>query len=129
MKWLSSLFNSVDTAISKIPNDKEREKLRANFTKEIMQIESQMEIAIMNEATLRYQKDLESNSWLNKHIRAIIMIIYTALIVVLPFFHLVSTEILDLYTTIAMLVYGFYFGGKSFEKSVELITLIKRGKS
>lgn len=129
MKWLSSLFNSVDTAISKIPNDKEREELRANFTKEIMQIESQMELAVMNEATLRYQKDLESNSWLNKHIRAIIMIIYTMLIVVLPFFNLVTPEILDLYTTIAMLVYGFYFGGKSFEKSVELITLIKRGRS
>lgn len=129
MKWLTSLFTSVNTAIEKIPSDTEREQVRALFTKEIMEIESKMELAIMNEATARYQKDLESASWLNRHIRAIIMLIYTILIVVLPFFDVVSSEIFDLYTTIAMLVYGFYFGGKSFEKSIELLTLIKRGKS
>lgn len=128
MKWLTNLLSSVDNAISKIPNDKEREELRANFTKELMKIEYEMETAIMSEATLRYQKDLESNSWLNKNIRAIIMLIYTFLIVVLPIFNEVQTQVFELYTTIAMLVYGFYFGGKSFEKSVELLTLIKRGK-
>lgn len=129
MKWLTNLLGSVNNAIDKIPSDKEREEIRAQFTKELMQIESQMEIAVMNEATLRYQKDLESASWLNRHIRAIIMLIYTLLIVILPFFNIVQPQVFELYTTIAMLVYGFYFGGKSFEKSVELITLIKRGKS
>ncbi|MDE7235093.1 MAG: hypothetical protein K2N45_00500 [Helicobacter japonicus] len=128
MSWLSSLFGSVNAAIEKIPSDKEREEVRAIFTKEIMEIESKMEIAIMNEATARYQKDMESGSWLNRHIRAIIMLIYTLLIVVLPFFDIVAPEIFELYTTIAMLVYGFYFGGKSFEKSIELLTLIRRGK-
>lgn len=128
MSWIKNIFTSVDKAIEKIPSEQEREKIRGELTKELMIIEAELEAKVMEQATLRYQRDMESDSWLNKHIRAIIMLIYTALIVILPFVESTPQSVMDLYSTIAMLVYGFYFGGKSFEKSIELINLVKRGK-
>lgn len=127
MGWISELFSTANKAIDKIPNDAEREKMRLELSKDIMNIEAALEIRVMEEATARYQKDLES-SWLNKHIRAIVMLIYTTLIIVLPLLEAIPEHLMDLYSTIAMLIYGFYFGGKSLEKSVEIISLIKRGK-
>lgn len=127
MGWISELFSAANKAIDKIPNDTEREKMRLDLSKDIMNIEAALEIRVMEEATARYQKDLES-SWLNKHIRAIVMLIYTTLIIVLPLIETTPQHLMDLYSTIAMLIYGFYFGGKSLEKSVEIITLLKREK-
>lgn len=127
MGWIRELFSTANKAIDKIPNEAEREKMRLELSKDIMNIEAELEIRVMEEATARYQKDLES-SWLNKHIRAIVMLIYTTLIIVLPLIEAIPQHLMDLYSTIAMLIYGFYFGGKSLEKSVEIITLLKREK-
>lgn len=133
MGWFSDIMGVVNKAVDKIPDESEREQIRGQMTIDIMKVEAEMEARILEQATLRYQKDLESGSWINMHIRAIIMLIYTVLVVGLPFVNVffdktINPQILDLYSTIAMLIYGFYFGGKSFEKATEIISLVKRGK-
>lgn len=133
MGWFSDIMGVVNKAVDKIPDESEREQIRGQMTIDIMKVEAEMETRILEQATLRYQKDLESGSWINMHIRAIIMLIYTVLVVGLPFVNVffdktINPQILDLYSTIAMLIYGFYFGGKSFEKATEIISLVKRGK-
>ena len=133
MGWFNDIMGVVNKAVDKIPDESEREQIRGQMTIDIMKVEAEMEARILEQATLRYQKDLESGSWINMHIRAIIMLIYTVLVVGLPFVNVffdktINPQILDLYSTIAMLIYGFYFGGKSFEKATEIISLVKRGK-
>lgn len=121
-----NIFKTAERAISKIPSDSEREMIRGEITKEFALLEVEFDKAVMSEATLRYQKDLESGSLLNRHIRAIIMLIYTVIVIVLPFINKVPLHIMDLYSTIAMLIYGFYFGGKTFEKTAEIFKLVKK---
>lgn len=127
MEWLKSLFNSINKTIDKIPTDQNRELIRAEISKELAVIESQFDIELQKELTKRYELDISSSSFLNRNIRAIVLIVYTSLLIVLPFIPSVPESVIDLYSTCAMLVYGFYFGGKSFEKSIELLTLIKKG--
>lgn len=88
----SKIFNSVEKAVSKIPSDHEREAMRGEIIRELALLETEFDKAVMTEATARYQKDLESGSWINRHIRAIIMLIYTIIIIVLPFIESVPTK-------------------------------------
>lgn len=127
MEWLKGLFGSINKTIDKIPSDKEREIIRSEISKDLATIETQFDLELQKELTKRYEIDNAGGSWLNRNIRAIVLIVYTLLLIVLPFIPKVSEYIIDLYSTCAMLVYGFYFGGKSFEKSVELLGMIKKG--
>lgn len=128
MSWFSKLFNTIDKTIDKIPTDQNRELIRAEISKELAKLETEFDLQLQKELSKRYESDLNSQSWLNRNIRGIILLIYTALLIVLPFINSIQPHIIDLYSTCAMLVYGFYFGGKSFEKSVELLSAIKKGK-
>lgn len=127
MKFFKNIFGTIDKAIDKIPTDQNRELIRAEISKELAKLESEFDLELQKELTKRYDADLYSSSWLNRNIRAIILLIYTALLIVLPFIEAVPPHIIDLYSTCAMLVYGFYFGGKSFEKSISLLSEIKMG--
>lgn len=127
MSWFKDLFSSVDKIVDKIPTEQEREQIRGEIAKELTKLEAEFDLKMQTELTERLKADMESSSWLNKHIRAIILLIYTFILIGLPFIPNTPHEVIDLYTTCAMLVYGFYFGGKSFEKSFEIIKTIKKG--
>jgi len=76
----------------------------------------------MKEITKRWQSDMNSDSWLSKNIRPLILafltltlFIYIILDSSLEVFK-ISPEWIDLLSSLLLLVYGGYFGARSAEK-------------
>ena len=72
----------------------------------------EMDIAEMDAVTQRWKSDMMSDSILSKNIRPLILIFFT-LVYATGFF--LEYE-LDLITNLMLLLFGAYFGGRSFEK-------------
>ncbi|PAF49861.1 hypothetical protein BKH41_00735 [Helicobacter sp. 12S02232-10] len=120
MGWLSDIFKPVtdvaNKAIDLIPTEEGRLKARAEFLKTIAEAQSKLD----SEITKRQASDMASDSFLAKNIRPAVCIVFTIYIFILPFLHDIPTPIMDLYTNIAISVYGFYFGSMSLEKIAPL---------
>ena len=71
----------------------------------------EMDIAEMDAVTQRWKSDMMSDSILSKNIRPLILIFFT-LVYATGFF--LEYE-LDLITNLMLLLFGAYFGGRSFE--------------
>ena len=72
----------------------------------------EMDMAEMDAVTQRWKSDMMSDSILSKNIRPVILIFFT-LVYATGFF--LEYE-LDLITNLMLLLFGAYFGGRSFEK-------------
>ena len=77
--------------------------------------------------TERLKLDMKSDSWLSKNVRPMTLIFMTVTVAILAFFTvfdsgLTETQLKSLkewipfFTTLMMVIYGFYFGSRGFEK-------------
>ena len=115
----SELVNSVGGVVDKFVTTKE-EKLEAKrkLKELILSHEAQMEKNI----TDRWSADMNSDSWLSKNVRPLVLIFLVVSTVLMIFIDAgainftVEEKWTDLLQLVLITVIGAYFGGRSFEK-------------
>ena len=82
----------------------------------------EMDLSEMQEVTKRWESDMMSDSWLSKNVRPLIIIFLT---IAMSTFIIIDSSVngfdvkedwISLLSSLLLLVYGAYFGGRSLEK-------------
>ena len=125
MSFFSKLFNSgelvkeVGGVVDNLTTTKE-EKLEAK--RKLKEVLLNYEKAIQVEVSERWRVDMQSDSWLSKNIRPMVLIFLCFSTVLLIFIDSgtisfrVDESWVDLLKVVLMTCIGAYFGGRSFEK-------------
>lgn len=95
---------------------------RARFEKEMTEVFIKAEADMQQNVTERWKTDMNSDSWLSKNVRPMVLIFLVISTVLMVFidagvisFNVKDTWI-DLLQLVLITVIGAYFGGRSFEK-------------
>ena len=113
------LVKSVGGVIDNLHTSKE-EKLEAE--KQIKEMIMGYEAEMQKQVTERWKVDMQSDSWLIKNIRTLVLIFLCVSTVLLIFIDAgvihfeVKASWVDLLQLVLITVIGAYFGGRSFEK-------------
>ena len=113
------LVKSVGGVIDNLTTSKE-EKLAAE--QKVKELISNYEIEMEKNITERWKMDMQSDSWLSKNIRPLVLIFLVVSTVLLVFIDagVISFEVkdtwVDLLQLVLITVIGAYFGGRSLEK-------------
>ena len=113
------LVKSVGGVIDNLTTSKE-EKLEAE--RKIKELISNHEVEMEKNITERWKMDMQSDSWLSKNIRPLVLVFLVVSTVLLIFIDAgaISFTVQDKWTDLLQLVLitviGAYFGGRSFEK-------------
>ena len=127
MNILSKIFSSgatelvkgVGSVIDNLTTSKE-EKLEAE--RKVKELVSSYEIEMEKNITERWKMDMQSDSWLSKNIRPLVLVFLVVSTVLLIFIDAgaISFTVQDKWTDLLQLVLitviGAYFGGRSLEK-------------
>ena len=127
MSILTSIFSSGATELVKgvggvIDNlhTSDEEKLAAE--QKIKELVSNYEVEMEKTITERWKMDMQSDSWLSKNIRPLVLIFLVVSTVLLVFIDagVIAFEVkaswVDLLQLVLITVIGAYFGGRSLEK-------------
>ena len=115
----ATLVKSVGGVIDNLHTSKE-EKLAAE--QKIKELISSYEIEMEKNITERWKMDMQSDSWLSKNIRPMVLIFLVVSTVLLIFIDagIIQFEVkaswVDLLQLVLITVIGAYFGGRSLEK-------------
>tara|TARA_R110000823_G_scaffold311341_1_gene436758 strand:- start:98 stop:490 length:393 start_codon:yes stop_codon:yes gene_type:complete len=127
MSILSKIFSSGATELIKgvggvIDNlstsDEERLKAKQKIKEALLDYEKSIQV----EVSERWRVDMQSDSWLSKNIRPMVLIFLCVSTVLLIFIDagfinfVVESSWIDLLKVVLMTCIGAYFGGRSFEK-------------
>ena len=119
--WLTgSVVKEIGNAIDKISTTKEEKLL---IKKEIQQILETADNNAQIQVTERWKSDMNSDSWLSKNIRPMVLIYLTVIFSALSFTDgniaqfSVAKEYIPIFQTLLVTVYGAYFVGRSWEKT------------
>ena len=113
------LVKNVGGVIDNLTTSKE-EKLEAN--QKIKELVSNYEVEMEKTITERWKVDMNSDSWLSKNIRPMVLIFLVVATVLMIFIDagVVQFEVkdtwVDLLQLVLITVIGAYFGGRSLEK-------------
>ena len=113
------LVKSVGGVIDNLHTSKE-EKLAAE--QKIKELISNYEIEIEKNITSRWQADMNSDSWLSKNVRPLVLIFLVVCTILLIFIDagVLNFNVKDSYVDLLQLtllnVIGAYYGGRSFQK-------------
>ena len=114
------LVESVGGVIDNVHTSKE-EKLEAE--QKIKELIASYEIEMEKQITSRWQSDMNSDSWLSKNIRPLVLAFLVVSTVLMIFIDagainfLVEEKWTDLLQIVLITVIGAYFGGRSLEKT------------
>ncbi|AUR84892.1 TMhelix containing protein [Vibrio phage 1.063.O._10N.261.45.C7] len=142
MSWFTDIFSSgtsklvdsVGSAIdSLVTSDEERLKLKNELNQQVSDFKKTQLSHVENlekEISTRHKTDMQSDSWLSKNVRPVILMFLTAATVLLSYLTIFAdlTELqvtalegwLPLLQTLLISSYTFYFGGRSYEKAVKI---------
>ena len=113
------LIKSVGGVIDSLHTSKE-EKLAAEL--KIKELIAKYEMEVEKNVTARWQADMNSDSWLSKNVRPLVLIFLVVCTMLLIFLDAgaikfnVKDSYVDLLQLVLITVIGAYFGGRSFEK-------------
>ena len=116
----ADLINSVGDVVDNLHTSKE-EKLAAQH--KIKKLVSNYEVEMERNISDRWKADMNSDSWLSKNVRPMILIFLVVSTVLIIFIDAgtiqftVEQKWTDLLQLVLITVIGAYFGGRSFEKS------------
>ena len=128
MGILSKIFSSGATELVKgvgsviddlSTSDEERLDAKRKIKQAVLDYEKSMQV----EVSERWKFDMQSDSWLSKNIRPMVLIFLCVSTVLLIFVDagfidfIVDNSWIDLLKVVLMTTVGAYFGGRSFEKS------------
>ena len=114
------LVKNVGGVIDNLHTSKE-EKLEAE--QKIKELVAQYEVEMEKNITDRWKSDMNSDSWLSKNVRPLVLIFLVTCTMLMIFIDAgtIAFEVEDKWTDLLQLVLitviGAYFGGRSFEKS------------
>ena len=115
----ADLVKSVGGVLDNLTTSKE-EKLEAE--RKIKELMANYEIEMEKNVTSRWQSDMNSDSWLSKNVRPLVLIFLVTCTVLLIFIDAgqlnfnVKDSYVDLLQLTLITVIGAYFGGRSLEK-------------
>jgi len=115
----AELIKGVGNVIDNLHTSK-KEKLEAET--KIKELIANYEIEMEKNVTSRWQADMNSDSWLSKNVRPVVLmflVICTMLLIFIDAGKLnfnVKDSYVDLLQLVLITVIGAYFGGRSFEK-------------
>ena len=115
----SDLIKSVGGVVDNLTTSKE-EKLEAE--RKIKDLVMGYEAEMQKQVTERWKMDMQSDSWLSKNIRPLVLIFLVVSTVLLVFIDagVIAFEVkaswVDLLQLVLITVIGAYFGGRSLEK-------------
>jgi len=125
ISWLTGgLIKEVGSVIDSLTTTKE-EKLE--IKKQLQVILEKAEANAQIEVTSRWKSDMNSDSFLSKNIRPMVLIYLTFIFSVLAFADgnigqfKIATEYIPIFQTLLVTVYGAYFVGRSWEKSKKIM--------
>ena len=116
------LIKSVGGVLDNLTTSKE-EKLEAE--RKIKELVANYEMEVEKNVTSRWQSDMNSDSWLSKNVRPIVLIFLVVCTMLLIFIDAgvlkfkVKDSYVDLLQLVLITVIGAYFGGRSLEKKMK----------
>ena len=116
----ADLVKGVGGVLDDLTTSKE-EKLEAE--RKIQELIANYEVEMEKNITDRWKADMNSDSWLSKNVRPLILIFLVVSTVLMIFIDagtiqfVVEEKWTDLLQLVLITVIGAYFGGRSFEKS------------
>ena len=119
----ADLVKSVGGVIDNLHTSKE-EKLEAE--KQIKNMIMGYEAEMQKQVTERWKLDMNSDSWLSKNIRPLVLVFLVVATILLIFIDAgainfkVEDKWTDLLQLVLITVIGAYFGGRSFEKAKKI---------
>ncbi len=127
-KILAKLFGATGGSIAeKISNIIDKHTFskveKAQFEKEMAQIWINAESDIQKNVSDRWKNDMNSDSWLSKNVRPIVLLFLVLSTVLIVFIDAgviafnVKEKWVDLLQLVLITVIGAYFGGRSYEKT------------
>ena len=127
-KILAKLFGATGSNIAeKISNIIDKHTFskieKAQFEKEMTQIWINAEDDIQKNVSDRWKNDMNSDSWLSKNVRPIVLLFLVLSTVLIVFIDAgviafnVKEKWVDLLQLVLITVIGAYFGGRSYEKT------------
>ena len=116
---LGKVVDNAEGILDKVvTTDKEREEAKAKIKQMLLDSEAKMQ----EEVTARWKSDMQSDSWLSKSIRPLVLawlVICTTLLIFIDagvIMFTVEDKWVDLLQLVLITVIGAYFGGRSYEK-------------
>ena len=116
---LGKVVDNAEGILDKvITTDKERDEAKAKIKQMLLDAEAKMQ----EEVTARWKSDMESDSWLSKSIRPLVLawlVVCTTLLIFIDagvIMFKVEDKWVDLLQLVLITVIGAYFGGRSYEK-------------
>ena len=119
----ADLVKGVGSVIDNLHTSAEEKLAAENKIKELI---ANYEVEMEKNITSRWKADMNSDSWLSKNVRPLVLIflvVCTMLIIFIDAGKLqfnVKDSYIDLLQLVLITVIGAYFGGRSFEKSKKL---------
>lgn len=120
---LSRLTKPVFDVIKEVVTDKDKRN----------ELNHKLELALIDtaeffegELTRRHEMDMKSDSWLSKNVRPLTLIFLMFMFSVISIFDgnigqfSIDPKYIPVYEMLLMVVMGFYFGGRTLEKSVKM---------
>ena len=116
----ADLVKGVGSVIDNLHTSAEEKLAAENKIKELI---ANYEVEMEKNITSRWQADMNSDSWLSKNVRPLVLIFLVVCTMLLIFIDAgqikfnVKDSYVDLLQLVLITVIGAYFGGRSFEKS------------
>tara|TARA_B100001059_G_scaffold175380_1_gene175718 strand:- start:1282 stop:1668 length:387 start_codon:yes stop_codon:yes gene_type:complete len=116
----ADLIKGVGGVIDNLHTSGEEKLAAENKIKELI---ANYEVEMEKNITSRWKADMNSDSWLSKNVRPLVLIFLVACTMLLIFIDAgklnfnVKDSYVDLLQLVLITVIGAYFGGRSFEKS------------
>lgn len=115
-----SVANKIGNLVDKFVQTKEE---KAEFDKQMDEIWINAEADMQKNVTERWKVDMNSDSWLSKNVRPLVLIFLVVSTVLMVFIDAgviefeVKANWIDLLQLVLITVIGAYFGGRSIEKT------------
>jgi len=116
----ASVANKIGNLVDKFVQTKEE---KAEFEKQMDEIWINAEADMQKNVTERWKVDMNSDSWLSKNVRPLVLIFLVVSTVLMVFIDAgviefeVKANWIDLLQLVLITVIGAYFGGRSIEKT------------
>ena len=124
-QWLTGgVIKEIGNAIDKLTTTEE-EKLIVK--KQVQEILEQADTNAQIQVTDRWKADMNSDSWLAKNIRPLVLVYLTFVFSLLAFTDgnigefKIAKEYIPIFQTLLVTVYGAYFVGRTWEKAKSII--------
>lgn len=123
-QWLTgSVIKEIGNAVDKLTTTEEEKLI---IKKQVQEILEQADTNAQAQVTDRWKVDMQSDSWLSKNIRPVVLVFLTTVFTALAFTDgnigefQIAKEYIPIFQTLLVTVYGAYFVGRTWEKATKI---------